>query len=197
MGRKEHRAEDEHVDGLSSDIILKLRDWADRAKRTVANKKYTHNKRLHLLMPDSTNRAIWDMINMTLMTWTIFEIPFSMLFADAQEKECPWDVLMIINIFVDLLFLTDIVVSMNTAYYDREGILIEDRQQIIRHYLSGWFFVDITTSLPIDGLMCLIDPNAVSGQLFRIIKIVRFLKMARMLKVQISLNVFVLQTFDF
>jgi hypothetical protein len=45
--------------------------------------------------------------------------------------------------------------------------------------------------------MCLIDPNAVSGQLFRIIKIVRFLKMARMLKVQISLNVFVLQTFDF
>jgi hypothetical protein len=75
------------------------------------------------MMPDSRERAYWDLLNLMLMTWTIFEIPFSMLFADSK-KACPWDGVMTTNLLVDLLFLFDIVLTFNTAYYDHEGILI-------------------------------------------------------------------------
>ena len=118
---------------------------------------------------------------MTLMTWTIFEIPFSMLFKDEQPP-CTLDAMFIINTLVDLLFLVDIVMSMNTAYFDENGILIEDRQKIVSNYLRSWFFIDFSTSLPIDGLMCMISPGAVNQENLRIIKIFRILKMARMLK---------------
>ena len=37
------------------------------------------------MMPDSRWRAYWDVLNLTLMTWTVFEIPYTMLFADTMK----------------------------------------------------------------------------------------------------------------
>ena len=107
-------------------------------------------------MPDSSARAAWDIVNLALMTYTIFEIPYSMLFSE-QDAACAWDGLMLVNLVVDILFLSDIAVTFHTAFYDNEGMLIEDHLKIAAHYFRSWFLLDVATSMPLDTLICTFD----------------------------------------
>jgi hypothetical protein len=159
----------------------KLQAWLKRARDRLSYQKNLETTRRRLLMPDSRNRALWDAFNLALMTWTIFEIPFSILFND-QMQECSWSAMMIINLFVDCLFLFDMAVTMNTAYYDPEGLLVEERKIIFENYLKGWLMIDLTTSLPIDVFICIFDTEGGDKLVLRVIKVCRFLKLARMLK---------------
>jgi len=54
---------------------------------------------------------------------------------------------------VDLLFLLDILVVFNTAYYDEDVDLVDDRKQIAKNYLKGWFTVDLLAIIPFDKII--------------------------------------------
>ena len=139
-------------------------------------------------MPDAGSRAIWDAINLILLSWTTFEIPVNMLFEEAGGESapglsCDWNTFMIINFTVDILFLVDVVVSFNTAYFDDNSILVDDRLQIALNYMKSWFVLDVGTSVPLDQIICALGiDGAIDGQIVRSIKIVRLLKLARILK---------------
>jgi hypothetical protein len=81
---------------------------------------------------------------------------------------------MIINFTVDILFLVDVVVSFNTAYFDDNSILVDDRLQIALNYMKSWFVLDVGTSVPLDQIICALGiDGAIDGQIVRSIKIVR------------------------
>ena len=134
-------------------------------------------------MPDSTYRAYWDFINVVMLSWTTFEIPVSLLFVAAEQStiSCEWSVFSGINLAVDSLFLIDILISMNTAYFDANGYLVDGRKEILTRYLSFWFPVDLLTSLPVDQIICGLQLS-IDASVVRSIKIVRLLKLARVLK---------------
>ena len=57
----------------------------------------------------------------------------------------------VISYTFDFIFLIDIFVNFNSAYYENDK-LIDDRRKIVFNYLTGWFIIDLLAMLPIDLL---------------------------------------------
>lgn len=43
----------------------------------------------------------------------------------------------------------DIIILMRMCYYDENNNLVQDSISIIKHYLSGWFIIDIISVIPL------------------------------------------------
>ena len=50
-----------------------------------------------------------------------------------------------------LMFSTDIILNFNTGFILDDNLVL-DRCKIVRHYLSGWFFLDFIATIPFDWL---------------------------------------------
>jgi len=50
----------------------------------------------------------------------------------------------------NIFFFMDILLQMNTTYYDRDGEEIYNKKKIRIHYIFGMFLVDLLSSLPIE-----------------------------------------------
>ena len=51
------------------------------------------------------------------------------------------------------LFAIDIVVIFNSAYYEDEIDLIDNRKKIACKYMKGWFTIDVLSVIPFDNLL--------------------------------------------
>ena len=111
------------------------------------------------------------------------------------ETSCQMAAIDYFNLFVDVIFTTDIFVTFNTGFIDRikgEDILIDSHVAIAQRYLKGWFCVDVVSSLPLDVIIC----SALSGDgqdgggmgIVRVFKVARFLKLARLVRFIRMLN---------
>ena len=60
-------------------------------------------------------------------------MPFSTVFYDNSAAD-KW---FYIEIAIDLIFLMDFIINLNTAYYDRNKTLITDRYKIFVQYLKS------------------------------------------------------------
>lgn len=65
----------------------------------------------------------------------------------------------------------DIVLQMNTTYYDSDGEEIEDKKKILKHYVSGIFIIDFVSAIPWEYI------TKSKWRLLNILKIVRLLKL--------------------
>jgi len=79
--------------------------------------------------------------------------PFRLAFGDLEDP-LEW---MIINYTIDICFLIDIIIIFNSAFYDGEFIVVEDRKIIAKEYLRGWFLIDLLAIIPFDLLMTTTD----------------------------------------
>lgn len=63
-----------------------------------------------------------------------------------------------------------------------DQVLIMDRKRIAKHYLRGWFTVDLVSSIPLD--LILLGTGSVSSaeQLRRLPKIFRIVKLSKLLR---------------
>lgn len=50
---------------------------------------------------------------------------------------------------VSILFLIDMIVSFNLAYYNEKDDLVVDRCKISLRYLRTWFILDIVSLIPL------------------------------------------------
>ena len=97
-----------------------------------------------------------------------------------------WDVA---NIIVDSVFLIDIIIIFNTAYFDEDYKLVQDRKLIAKGYLSSWFTFDFVAVLPFDLLLRgqvndysdLIRLSRI-GRLYRLLKLTKLLKIGKALQ---------------
>jgi len=53
-----------------------------------------------------------------------------------------------INIFIDLVYISDLILGFFTAYYDIEERYIKRLSEITINYLSSWFTIDLLSSIP-------------------------------------------------
>ena len=88
------------------------------------------------------------------------------------------------EIVVDSIFLIDIFVIFNSAYYQDEVELIEDRATICCEYLKGWFVIDVLSILPIDLIFNIGGFTKIVriAKVGRMIKLVKLTRLARILK---------------
>lgn len=79
------------------------------------------------------------------------------------------------------MFITDIFIMMNTTYYDSDGEEIFIKKKIRQNYIQGFFFIDLLSSIPFDLIY--------SGSLFRLINILKIIRIKKLTAIINKLNV--------
>lgn len=93
-----------------------------------------------------------------------------------------------LNQMTDLMFLFDIIIIFNSAFYDEDFNLVQDRKSIAILYIQTWFFIDLLAIMPFD----LIFGNSKNlnevvriariGRMYKLIKLTRMFKVFKILK---------------
>ena len=109
----------------------------------------------YLIYPENRKKAIWDLWMTFVLLVTCLVTPLNIAFTDEEDELG----ILIVDLMVDSLFGIDILVIFNTAFYDQDVELVEDRKEIAKHYLSGWFTVDMLAIIPFDRILHSADFN--------------------------------------
>ena len=56
------------------------------------------------------------------------------------------------NIFIEILFLFDLIINFFLGYYNEEDKLIKGSKKIIKNYILGYFIVDLLSSIPFNTI---------------------------------------------
>lgn len=99
-----------------------------------------------LIDPNSDFMMRWDILSIVLLVFVMFVTPFEVAYLTTSL-----DGLFVINRVIDFFFVSDMVVQFFLMYRDEEkGVLVKKQDQIIRRYMSGWFWIDLIAILPFD-----------------------------------------------
>lgn len=101
-----------------------------------------------MIYPESKFKAFWDLFITVVLLFTSFKTPYDIAFTGVDlslSYRLP-------DYFVDAFFLIDVFIIMNSAFYNDEVYLIDDRKTIIIEYLKTWFFIDVFSSIPVDEI---------------------------------------------
>ena len=138
--------------------------------------------------PNAGWRKNWDLLMMLLLLFCAFVTPFEIGFIDTSEI----DTLFLINQFINILFIIDVVLAFNTGYFSFElGLWITNRKMIIRAYARSWMGIDFVSCFPFD-IISLIFKDMKSIQNFsgalRLVRLARLGKLLRILRASRILN---------
>ena len=86
----------------------------------------------------------------------------------------------VFEVIVSLCFLTDVVLSFRTAF-ESNGSWVENPKAIAQNYLSGWFWIDAPSSVPLELLDLLVDTSHFT--LMRLLRLFRLLRLLKILKI--------------
>ena len=119
-----------------------------------------------------------------LLIFSCFTTPTQIALFD--DISTGWSV---VNHSIDILFLIDIMVNFNLATYNEDMDVVEDRVELAKNYLTGWFAIDLIAIIPFDLLT---DSGGESNRLVRmarlgrIYRILKLVKLVRFFKLQKS-----------
>lgn len=86
---------------------------------------------------------------------------------------------MISNYIIDILFLIDIIIIFNSAIFDENLNVINDRAAIAMKYIRSWFFIDLAAIIPFEFF---VKSNGEAANLIRFARIGRITKLLKLLK---------------
>ena len=81
---------------------------------------------------------------------TCFLTPLNLAFSEELDL-IEW--YFILNNVIDVLFFVDIIINFNTAFPRDDHELVEDRCEIIKRYLTGWFTIDFLAIFPTEIIL--------------------------------------------
>lgn len=147
---------------------------------------YFANKSRCILNHQNPNRMRWDYVVMFLAVINCFMVPVE-LAVELEWLRAAW--YKVVNIVVDLIFISDIVVNFSTTF--EEGYeVIYDRKRIAEEYIRSRFTIDFISGIPIDLALSIfmIDglENAKEVKAVSLLKLVRMLRISRIIR---ALNV--------
>ena len=100
-----------------------------------------------LFYPDNSMKTTWELCMYCLLIFSCLITPVQLALYTDLPDGWVWS-----NRVTDLLFLCDIFVVFNSAFYDDDLKLVEDRWKICYSYLTGWFLIDFVCIIPFDML---------------------------------------------
>lgn len=133
-----------------------------------------------ILLPDSRLRTAWDFL-LFLVTLSFAVIgPLHLVYPEHRTFYRLYS-----GIFLTAIFGIDMILGFRTAYYHR-GELVADPARIRRHYLRGWFFIDLISIIPVEFvagpiLMEYGNHTVNLAPAFRLIRMVRLLHLRELL----------------
>ena len=118
--------------------------------------------------------------------YTVLIVPYRLGFLEDTEEFSNTD------IFFDIMFWLDIVISFNTTYVDEKEVTIKVRKQIIKEYLKGWFTIDFLSVFPVSYILegTLVTAGSTNinniarlSKIPRLYRLVKLLKLVRLVKI--------------
>lgn len=110
-------------------------------------KSQQRRKKWHIFYPDGRFRLLWDVAHSVTLLITCILTPFNLAFSEQVSQV---EVYTQLNLAIDLFFLVDIFVNLNTALVDEKFNIIDDRCPIFCTYLKSWLLIDILSILPLE-----------------------------------------------
>lgn len=134
-----------------------------------------------MILPTYAWKERWDILIMFLILYSAVAVPIRVCF-DAEAEGLVWRIEASMSIF----FIIDLAMGFRTAFHE-DGVWITDHKRIAGRYLSGWFWIDGPSSLPVELLTLYItrffpdlDASGMAGlrflRMFRLIRLLRLLK---------------------
>ncbi|OQR95095.1 voltage-gated ion channel superfamily [Achlya hypogyna] len=122
----------------------------------------------------------WDMLSVVLLIYTAIVTPYETAFPDASLS----DYMFAINRAVDMCFLFDMVMRFFLMYRDEwSNVWIAQPALIVRHYLKGWFVVDLVSVVPFDLINFFVGSATVQKlRLMRVLRLLRLMKIIRVIQ---------------
>lgn len=107
--------------------------------------KFREARKKCMVYPEDKFINIWDPFISLLLIASCIITPYHIAFS---QDDLNWKIALII---IDLLFLSDIFITFNLAFYDEDFYLSEDRCEIAYNYLrSGWLIIDVIAIIPFE-----------------------------------------------
>lgn len=103
------------------------------------------DRKRYLIYPEDEFKGVWDVFMAMTLLFTCIATPLRVAFYETDNLQ--WT---IINYIVDFAFFLDIFVSFNSAYYDQDFKIIEQRNEIAYKYFHGWFLLDLLSIFPFE-----------------------------------------------
>ena len=150
-------------------------DDAERDAGAVAVASPKPAKKPFLVYPEQ--RKTWDALMILLLLYTASVTPYEVAFLTTSL-----DALFVVNRCVDLYFLADMALSFVTPFrapwHSRDaGQWVTERSRIARHYLKGWFAIDLISILPFDVVSVAIESEDMKK--LTIVRVVRLMRLAK------------------
>jgi len=142
----------------------------------------------YIVLPESTFRQTWDLLMGLLVFYILIFLPLRFAFDDRIHSD---EILNLIDMVVDVLFIVDIVIMFVSAY-EHNGHLYTDLTSISRKYVrSGWFFIDCVAAFPFSFFSLAFSRSYIadvskSTKMVRIFKLLRALKLVRLFRLKES-----------
>ncbi|MFM8830258.1 MAG: ion transporter [Spartobacteria bacterium] len=113
--------------------------------------------------PEGRPKQVWDAFVLGVTVLAAVETPLRLAL---QLPLTGW--LLALEVFISACFLADMVLNFITPVHVN-GQLVTSRKEIARHYLKGWFLVDLLS----------IFPWAIFGALWEEMRLLRLLRLVR------------------
>jgi len=136
-----------------------------------------------VLDPTSNFCKNWDFLIILLMFFTALVTPFEVALMETAVFG-DFYFLFLLNRLCDVGFITDMVINFYLGYLDTESnCYIYDRGRIAKHYLSGWFSLDLVSVLPYDMLGLFMKSDSLAQlKVLRVLRLLRLIKLLRVLR---------------
>lgn len=125
-------------------------------------------------------RTRWDVLTMVLALYNGITLPVIVAFRPDNDLG-----FLIVNLLIDFVFLTDIVLNFFTTYVDENKDEVYEHKKIIRHYLKTTFIIDFIASFPIDNFAAMVYRDNDAAYYFLLtdlLKLLRIFRISRILK---------------
>ena len=94
-------------------------------KEKIERMRHRENKKKFMLYPEDAITDNWQLFITMILLITCIIVPFRIAFFTTDDFT--WQT---INNSIDFMFLMDIIIIFNTAYYDEDFKIVENRKEI-------------------------------------------------------------------
>jgi hypothetical protein len=129
-------------------------------------------------------KIVWDIFLGFVLVFVCVVIPYRISFVEVDTQG--WK---IANMMIDFIFLMDMILIFNSAYLDLDHVLHDERKDIAKSYIQGWFLFDLLAIIPFDMFVSKDNANVNDliritriGRMYRLVKLVRLLKLSKMVQ---------------
>ena len=149
-------------------------DDTDRnVEEEIARNLWAHHK---MLPPESKFKKYWNKIITFLVMYTCFSVPLLLGFHLSYEPGQ-----MAFDYLVDCFFITDILLTFRTTFFDADNELVLDKKLIRKMYMRQWFWVDVVATLPLELIGLAVDGRLLLD--FRLLRMLRLFKLFKQIDV--------------